>query len=363
MPGRYLNYHAGKRALQRIRCEGLKADDIRVIAGAAGGPKWLILGHLDQAIFSTWMQRRRKPLFLAGSSSGAWRFAMAAQPDPAAAVTRFAQAYIHQYYSDNPTPVDIRREAVRILNEALPRGASTRILSHPFLRINIMAVRCKGPVASEARPIQMAGMLATMALNAIHRRGVGLFFDRVLFHDSRNRPPFWTMSGFPLLRVSLTPINLRQALMATGAIPLIMPGVAHIAGAPAGIYRDGGVIDYHMDLPWSLNGGIVLFPHYSDRISPGWLDKRFSWRHPSPLDTADLLMVSPSRTFLAALPFGKIPDRNDFYQLAGQDKARVAYWQQAYDAGRDLADDFMETVLSGQIRHIVQPLPWEKGNS
>lgn len=353
-----LSFYAGTRALQRIRSGGLKADDIRVMAGAAGGPKWLILGQLDQALFSSWFKGRKKPLFMVGSSSGAWRFAMAAQTDPELAVTRFAQAYIHQYYSDNPTAADIRYEAIRILNEAIPSGTSATILAHPFLRINIMAVRCKGVVASEVKPIQMAGMLVAMALNAIHRRGLGVLFDRVLFYDSRDRPPFWKMNGFPFVRVRLTETNFRRALMASGAIPLIMPGVTDIVGAPSGIYRDGGVIDYHMDLPWSLDDGIVLFPHYSDRIIPGWLDKRFPWRHPSTIDTADLLMICPSKTFLASLPYGKIPDRNDFYRLAGKDKTRVAYWQKAFDAGKGLADDFMEAVLSGRIKQRVRPMPW-----
>ncbi len=358
MVGKQLDFYAGTRALQRIRSEGLKADDIRVMAGAAGGPKWLILGQLDRALFSSWFKGRKKPLYLVGSSSGAWRFAMAAQTDPAAAVTRFAHAYIHQYYTENPTPADIRREAIRILDEAVPKGVAADILGHPFLRINIMAVRCKGPVASDVKPIQTAGMLAAMALNTIRRRGLGLLFDRVLFYDPRNRPPIGKRGEFPLVRVSLSRANFQPALMASGAIPLIMPGVTGIAGAPPGIYRDGGVIDYHMDLPWSLNDGIVLFPHYSDRIIPGWLDKRFTWRHPSPLDAVDLLMVCPSKAFLASLPYGKIPDRNDFYRLAGKDKERVAYWWQAYEAGQRLGDEFMTAVLSGRIREWVRPLPW-----
>jgi len=351
-----LDFYAGSRALQLIRSSGLKANDVQVMTGAAGGPKWLILGHLDRMIFSSWFKDRMKPLFLVGSSSGAWRFAMSAQTDPVAAVTRFEQAYIHQYYSKNPTPAEIRREAIRILNDIMPAEAPDQILSHPFLRLNIMAVRCKGPVAREAKPIQMAGMLGAVALNIIHRRGLRFLFDRVLFHDPRDIPPFWRMDGFPIQRVPLIQANLRQALMASGSIPLIMPGVTDIPGALPGTYRDGGVIDYHMDLSCSLNSGIILFPHYSNRIIPGWLDKRLPWRKPSPANMANVLMICPSKSFLSALPYGKIPNRNDFHRFAGKDKTRVAYWQQAADAGKRLADAFMGAVLSGRIKELVRPM-------
>jgi len=357
-----LDFYAGSRALQLIRSNGLKADDVQVMTGAAGGPKWLILGHLDRVIFSSWFKDRKKPLFLVGSSSGAWRFAMTAQTDPVAAVARFEQAYIHQYYSKNPTPTEIRREAIRILNDIMPDGAPDQILSHPFLRLNVMSVRCKGPVAREAKPVQMAGMLAAVVLNTIHRRGLGFLFDRVLFHDPRDIPPFWKMDGFPIQQVPLVRANLRQTLMASGSIPLIMPGVTDIPGARPGTYRDGGVIDYHMDLPCSLNGGIVLYPHYTDRIIPGWLDKRLPWRKPSAANMADVLMICPSKSFLSTLPYSKIPDRGDFNRLAGKDKARVAYWQQAADSGKRLADAFMEAVLSDRIKELVRPMPWERNH-
>ncbi len=354
-----LHFFAGSRALEKIRDNGLQPDDIMTMTGAAGGPKWLILGGLDQALFSSWFKMRRKPLFLVGSSSGAWRFAMVAQDDPIEAVNRFADAYTNQFYTDNPTREDIHFEAWRILKTAIPPKTAERILKHPFLRIAIVAVRCNGLAAKETKLIQMAGMLVAMAVNTIHRRGLGLFFKRFIFHDSRNRPPIRQTGAFPPHWVPLTSASLPQALLASGSIPLMMPGVTTIEGAPAGIYRDGGVIDYHMNLPWKVNGGIVLFTHYTDRIIPGWLDKKFSWRHPTEAESADVLMVAPTRQFLASLPYGKIPDRNDFYQLKGNDRLRVAYWQEAFEAGKLLADDFMEAVLSGKIKSRVQPFPWK----
>ena len=71
---------------------------------------------------------------------------------------------------------------------------------------------------------------------------------------------------------------------------------------------------------------------------------------------ADVLVVAPSASFVSRLPNGKITDRQDFYRYAGDDKARFACWQQVAEAGKILADDFMDAVTSGGICNRVQPL-------
>jgi len=48
-----LVFLAGDRALEAIRSRGLSPEDVEVVAGAAGGPKWLILSRLDRLISRT----------------------------------------------------------------------------------------------------------------------------------------------------------------------------------------------------------------------------------------------------------------------------------------------------------------------
>ena len=57
----------------------------------------------------------------------------------------------------------------------------------------------------------------------------------------------------PTVHRTLTPDNLRAALLASGSIPLLMEGV-RIPGAP-GVYRDGGSADYHLDLDYGPGPG------------------------------------------------------------------------------------------------------------
>ncbi len=70
----------------------------------------------------------------------------------------------------------------------------------------------------------------------------------------------------------------------------------------------------------------------------------------------NVLLVAPSPAFMACLPGGKIPDRNDFYAYKGRDKDRITNWNEAVDLSRQLADEFVETVESGKVRKEVQSL-------
>src|SRR6056297_3036464 len=136
-----LTFWAGKKAYAKIKESGLRSGDVKVMAGAAGGPKWLVLNRLDRAMLKNWLLPRKSPLFFIGASIGAWRFAALCQNDGLDAIERFEQAYIQQAYPDNPPPAVIDRELERILDELLGKNGPEQILSNPFFRLNILAVR------------------------------------------------------------------------------------------------------------------------------------------------------------------------------------------------------------------------------
>jgi len=351
-----LTLQAGPTALRIIRERGLRPQDIQVIAGAAGGPKWLVLSGLDRLIFGSWFADRTDPLFLVGSSIGAWRFAALSRQQPLETLQRFETAYTHQRYVSKPSAYEVTVESQKIMDAFLDEAGIQEILDHPFLRLNIFAVRCNGLLASDARFPLAVGLAGAALANLYSRRLLPLFCQQTLFAHPRQVPPFQAMNGFSPQRVSLTGDNFRQALLASGSIPLVMRGVQDIPGAQPGTYRDGGMADYHLDIPFGVkNDGLVLFPHYTDRIIPGWFDKKLTWRKPQPDHMDHVLMVAPSREFVAGLPQGKIPDRDDFWQFFGDDDARIAYWQTVSRKSRQLAEELAELVDSGRIAESVRP--------
>ena len=352
-----LSFRAGSKAQAIIRDGGLKPEMVKVIDGAAGGPKWLVLHALDQCIFSAWLKDRKEPLFLIGASSGAWRFAAVTQRDPVSAIQDFRHAYIHQVYHKKPTKEEVSREGLRILDDYLDKDRVSQVLSHPCLRLNIMAVRSKGLAASDQHPWLGMGMAGAAICNAISRKWLRLFFERVLFYDPRDIPPYYHMNGLPLQQVPLNEKGLKTALLASGSIPLVMSGISEIPEAEKGVYRDGGIIDYHMDLPYQVpDQKVVLMPHFYEYIIPGWFDKPLPWRKASGSNLANLVLVSPSQSFIESLPFKKIPDRDDFFRFRRRDQERIDYWNVVVSKSKVLGDEFLEAVTSGKIRHHIQAL-------
>lgn len=350
-------FKAGPRAYALIREQGLSPGQVSVMAGAAGGPKWLVLSNFDRMLSSYLFPDRKEPLLMIGSSIGAWRFAALSRKDPLAAIDTFEETYINQHYSSKPDIDEVTWESYRIMDSFLGETGIEEALENTHSRISIIAVKSRGPAAADARVPLGASMACAAVCNAFSRHGMKLFFSRTLFHDRRLTAPIIDGKYYSTRHVPLSSENFRSALMASGSIPMVMEGIQGIPGAPEGTYRDGGLIDYHLDLPFPGNDeSVVLFPHYVDRIIPGWFDKPLKWRKPRPANIDRVLLVAPSPDFVKKLPLGKIPDRNDFYLFNGRDRERIKYWRTAVRECERIADDFHEAVTTGTIRDLVEPL-------
>jgi hypothetical protein len=349
-----LIFKAGQGALKSVKTHGFDISSIGTIAGASGGAKWLVLSQLDRAILTNVVPKLQGPVHLLGTSVGSWRFACYAQDDPLAAIERFEDAYIEQSFSERPDIAEITATSREIIDLILGEHGAQEILRHRVFRTHVMAVRSRHILASENSWLLGLGLVTAATLNLVSRRTLGLFFERALFYDSRDLPPFFNASGFPLQRIPVGPANLEDAIVATGSIPLVLSGVRDIDGAAPGVYRDGGVIDYHHDLPHSVDERLTLYPHFYDRIVPGWFDKKLGWRRPNPEHVDRTILISPSVEFVAGLPNGKIPDRSDFVNYSSSE--RVKAWRACTDACRRLADEFNEVLEKDQLAACLQAL-------
>lgn len=349
-----LTFKAGASALEDVKKNGFDISLVGTIAGASGGAKWLVLSQLDRAILSNLVPKLQGPVHLLGSSIGAWRFACYAQNDPIAAIDRFETAYIEQVFSEKPTPREITAITRDSIKHLLGNCGMEEILNHPVFRTHIMAVRSRHVLASDSRWLLLAGLMAAAGLNFFSRRSLGLFFERALFYDARDIPPFFDLRGFPLQQVPVSSQNLEDAIIATSSIPLVLCGVRDIDGARPGVYRDGGIIDYHHDLLHSPAGRLTLYPHFYDYIVPGWFDKNLNWRRPHPEHVARTILISPSAEFVSSLPNAKIPDRTDFVNYTQAERVKI--WRECTDACRRLADDFSEVLEKDQLAAHLQAL-------
>ncbi len=336
-----LQLRAGPAALEHIRLNGLKPGDVGLIPGAAGGAKWLVLKEFDRYLFERWLADRVEPLDLVGSSIGAWRFAAGML----GRTERFFELYLGQRYSARPDRAEITAAAREIMRELLGRDGAALVLAHRRMRLAIMTARGRGPLASERKALLAPGLAVTAMLNLLRPRWQQLTFRRHLFADPRVEPRWAARPGWRLDTSVLTPDNLGPALLASGSIPMVLEGVRNVPGAPPGVYRDGGVTDYHMPLDYPKARGIVLFPHFSATFKAGWFDKHLKWRRLSPALLDNVLLVHPSADFIASLPHAKIPDRHDFMNFS--DAERLAYWRRVVAESRRLVDAWDDWLTKG----------------
>jgi hypothetical protein len=348
---------AGKRAYKIIKDGGFKFDSVSTYFGPAVGPRWLLASGFDLTLLKGGFLSRSKAVNLVGSSAGAWRFAAWLQPEALQCYHKLLEAYINVRYSREDTPATVLEKNIAVINEYLEDDALPFALANKKYRLTIITARARNLVASEIRWLQKLGLAACYLFNRISRNNIYHFAERIVFHNSSMPPPFCLQPQFRGRYVRINEINFKYAVMASGAIPLVVAGVRNIYGAPRGIYRDGGLIDYNLTHQFAAQENeIVLFFHHQERIIPGWLDKNLMHRIPDEETLSNVLMVFPSQSFVEKLPGEKIPERADFLAYLDDQETRIKNWYKAVELSAPLGDDFIELVESGKIKDMVEKL-------
>lgn len=378
-----LTIRAGASARQRLLQGALKPSEIGCVPAAAGGPKGLILNQLDRWLQGSWLAQAPRQRIMIGASIGAWRAAAACMDKPADAFARLAEFYCDQHYSAKPGPDEVAQVCQRIIDRMLADGHGDEILQHPQHRLQVLVNRGTGRLGQVAgqRGEKPAFAVAALA-NLRHRNRLAAHVERWVFSAhlrsqraadtataQKSAPQStptditgWLHTGFDAFatrHAALTNSNLADALLASGTIPLLIAPVRNIAGAAPGAYWDGGIIDYHLHLPYdrlpNAADDLVLYPHFISDIIPGWLDKSLPWRRASGPWLDRTILVAPSDSFVRQLPRGKLPDRKDFPKFGTDHQARIRAWH------RDIAEaERLAEAMAAFVEHpqafTIRPL-------
>jgi hypothetical protein len=349
-----LTLRAGSLAKQLIEKEGLQSQQVDMIPGAAGGPKGIGLMGLDQAIFGDFLQRAKQRRFLIGSSVGAWRFAGILAQGEQLGPQRLAELYIHLPFHKKMNIAEIEKISRDMLYSILDQQ-SKKLVEHPDYHLTIISAKAEHLFQSDQKLALYGSLLGIIGTNAVSRQHLSKFMQRVICQPAQF-PQFKIRDdAFKTHYLNFDQDNVADWLMASGSIPAVTPAVKNIANAPQGAYRDGGLIDYHIDLPFESKG-IVLYPHFSDRIIPGWFDKMFKSRTANSQNQTRTLLISPSQAYLQSLPLGRLPDRKDFVMKGLDDQKRIAWWKQSVAESQRLGDEFLELIEKQNWAERIQDL-------
>lgn len=358
-----LRLYAGPRALRHLEQHGLLPQHVGVIPAAAGGPKGLILGPLDRFLFGHWLPQSTQPVHLVGASIGAWRMATACLNDPVDAFERLERDYIAQHYDlppgqKRPTATQVSEQFGDSLR-LFYGGREDEVLGQQRYRLHIVTSRGRLLLHRDGRLRTPLGYLSAYAVNAVHRKALGAWLERVVFSSvprgsgAVSELPFATLD-YRTRQVAMLSDNFLDALQASCSIPFMLRPVRSIAGAPPGTYWDGGLTDYHMHLQYqpAATSPIVLYPHFQRAVVPGWLDKAWTGRHRSSPALDAMLVLAPDPDWVRALPNGKLPDRNDFARYGQNLAARMQVWNAAASAAQQLADEFAQWLEKPDLSRV-----------
>ena len=342
-----LKIRVGQSAYRDIRKQGFDLTKIKAILGASGGPKWLVLSHFDRLILEKIIPQIKNPIHLIASSIGVWRFICYTQNDPIAAINEFERGYIEQHLPQKLGKKQINHHLRAMLDMMCNTSSIQASLQHPQLRTSILTTKNLHILKSEQDFILAIGLLTSMLANFANRKALRYFFSRGLFFDSREAPFFINNDDFQIDTIPLTESNLKDAVIASSSIPIFMEGVRDIKGAPEGVYRDGGILDYHLDILPVDKEHYALYPHFFDILKPGWFDQPLFWRNVKVDNLDRTIFICPSEKFIKKLPGAKIPDRSDFKNFSNSE--RIKRWRIVTDMSKVLAEDFNEILELDQL--------------
>jgi len=349
-----LDIRAGSTATRLIQQNGLYAEQIDVIPGAAGGPKGLGLQGLDRAIFANFLPQSPKRRTLIGSSIGSWRFASILAWGAEKGTERLAELYTHLDFPQKAKRNEISQICAEMLQNLLADRAD-KLLTDPDYHLTIISAKARHLFQSDHNLALLTSIAGIVGSNAIARKHCQYFMQRVISQPPHEQQFRVTPDDFETHYQTLNHENLQAWLMASASIPGVMNAVRHIPHAPTGSYRDGGLIDYHLDLDFHSKG-IVLYPHFVNQIVPGWFDKMWKSRQSNPNNQARTLLISPSAEYLKRLPLGRLPDRKDFTLKGMTRQKRIQLWQQCIAESQRMGDEFLELQQQQKFAERLQVL-------
>jgi hypothetical protein len=348
-----------------LRQHGLRIEDVQAFVLPATGPRWLVAAGFDRALLEAGLGRARtrtngsaQRTLLLGASAGAWRSLTLVAKDPARAQRALIDRYCSQAFVRSHSPEHISA-AYRELLAAVVEDADVRhALEHPTLDLAMSVVRARTVPAAwlGARHTMLARLVGAAALNLLRPEATHWFFERVIFHAAGAAgDPGGLLAQLAGRRAPLTEQNLRAAALASGTVPLYMQPVPDLEGAHSGEYLDGGLADYHFNQRLRTERGIILMFSHQARVVPGWFDKSLPWRR-SRHGIEDLVVVHPDASFISSLPGGRVPTRDDFWELEHAPEQRIARWQEVAYRSDALGEALLKDLRDGSLERRIEPL-------
>eukprot|EP00741_Cyanophora_paradoxa_P000006 tig00000017_g6.t1 len=341
--------------------------EVGVFFGPASGPKFCATAGFEHAARHAELTGRK---YFIGASAGALRFTalLLSRMFNQDITSVFEERYAGIRYAKGDLPPRTTAEFGRTLDALCEPERVAALLSpeNPH-SLCILVSRVKEWAGSLSPVLQkLAGtpFLIGNYAGAAGARLQVLLYERLCFYTGPEPPSALLHrvqnSPVELQFYRLTPENFRPALHASCAIPFIIEPVTEIPGTGPGLYIDGGLADYQLNV--AVEAPALLLSH-SRNVKATWMDVWVPGKRPHPACFEHCSVVWPGADLVGAFPGGSVPTKRDWERWAGPDleHERIRRWLGSIQKSREA---WPADLLAGCSveRHDGAPLnPGESG--
>ncbi|KAJ3215252.1 hypothetical protein HDU67_000668 [Dinochytrium kinnereticum] len=268
--------------------------------------------------------------------------------------------YCEMYYKKGDTPQVLRPMMEACYRICAPEEALEKALENPLFRIAILVADIN-PRYRHLPDWHLKSILVYYGLkNIISPKYLSGLVSRICFYSGDKEPRFLSNGlGGPgsIKYVKLTKKNIYAVLHATTCIPFIQERCTHIPDFGDGLFVDGALTDYtlnvHLQNPEfpALLLGDCLQRHFSPTV----FDTKVPWRTPPSTFFDHCSLIHPSQAFTQRIPDRSLPSVGDWFKpiYIEEPRRRHRNWRLTYDLSNSVWEDtfleLRERVRSGRL--------------
>lgn len=301
----------------------LRTKAFRVVAAPATGPRYFATIGFDVQFVQGFIDAEKtnktpRSVWLLGGSSAALRFTaiitsiLLKRPQTIRdAVDHFTEMTYHR----GDLPETLAPMMAEMINICAPLSLLSGIVNHPKIHLSIMVAHFH-PRFIEYPDWKLKLVFAECFLaNIVSPSHLNRFFTRTCFYSGTVRPPFFGPDD--LVRfVPLTSDNIKQVLKATTCIPFISERVTAIPGCSRGLFFDGALCDFHVNLRVDNERFQMLYlagEPLSTPIKQTFFDVILPWRKAPSCYFDNCSVIAPSAYFVSQVPGHRLPCVSDWF--------------------------------------------------
>eukprot|EP00698_Gefionella_okellyi_P006854 TRINITY_DN1650_c0_g1_i1.p1 TRINITY_DN1650_c0_g1~~TRINITY_DN1650_c0_g1_i1.p1 ORF type:complete len:348 (-),score=61.93 TRINITY_DN1650_c0_g1_i1:98-1141(-) len=325
-----------KFATEREALRNLGLDYFDIFFSPAAGPRYFVTAGFERVFLRTPITT---PKYFVAASSGALRFTslLCSKYTGVDLFAKFEHELCKFSISYKDTPQQLATK-LRELFSGYTHDLVEQLLNDSQHRVCIFVSQVHDWIATTPR--MGAAFAASLLGNFAHSGAQNLLYRRLCFYTG-DKPPNTVIDSTKVEFYPLTHENFHTVLVASAAIPFRVASPRHMPGVGDGVFVDGGLGDYMMNVQVRKNA--LLLSHTS-RVYRTWMDTLVPYRKLPDDDFEYVSVLHPRKEFVGSLADKRIPSRMDWDRYANRPELRYKLWQDCIQRSvehfpRNLLDD------------------------